>query len=107
MINTILKIIQSKISIDEFLIKVNNISSKELFFVQDKLQMSRGKDVEHINVTVFKNFEENGKKYKGSSTTKIAPTMTYDEISSKLDNAILSASFVKNAYYDLVDPTNE
>jgi PmbA protein len=107
MIDTILNIIQSKTTIDEFLIKVSNITSKELFFVQDKLQMSRGKDVEHINVTVFKNFEEDGKKYKGSSTTKIAPTMNYEEISHKLDNAILSASFVKNAYYDLVDPTNE
>jgi len=106
MINTILKIIQSKSTIDEFLINVRNISSKELFFVQDKLQMSRGKDVEHINVTVFKNFEEAGKKYKGSSTTRIAPTMTNEEISKKLNNAILSASFVKNAYYNLVDPTN-
>mgnify|MGYP000917285536 CR=1 FL=1 len=33
--------------------------------------------------------------------------MKNDEINNKLSNAILSASFVKNEYYDLVSPTNE
>lgn len=107
MIKMILKTIQEKPAIDEFLIKTSTITSKELFFVKDNLQMSRGKDVEHITVTVFKNFEESGVKYKGSSITKIAPTMTYEEVSQKLDNAILSASFVKNPFYALVNPTKD
>lgn len=90
--------------VDEYLINAVTDTSKELFFVKNDLQMTRGKDVTRISITVYKNFEIDGKSYKGSSRIdKLTTQMTDDEINLKIEKAVLAASFVKNEYYDLVD----
>ncbi|AIO18091.1 peptidase PmbA [Candidatus Izimaplasma bacterium HR1] len=103
----LIELLNSKKSIDEYKITKTKTSSTELFFIKDELQMNRGKDVLKTTVVVYKNFEENEKKYKGSSSTIISPTMTLDEMSEAIDTASLAASFVKNEYYGLEVPTNE
>jgi len=103
----LINLLKSKVSVDEFKIISIDTQSTELFFIKDELQMNRCKDVNHISVTVYKNFEINGKKFKGSSQTKLEPTMSLAEMEDKIDQATLSASFVKNEYYDLVEPTDE
>ena len=107
MIKNIIELLESKNNVDEYKITEIKTTSTELFFIKDKLDMTRGKDVLNINLTVYRNFEKDGKKYKGSSNTKVSPTMTLEEISKKVDNASLAASFVYNEYYDLVEPTND
>ena len=107
MLENIKQLLDSKSTVDEYQINVLKDTSKELFFIKDELQMTRGKDVTFITVTVYKNFEIDGKKYKGSSSTKVSPTNTIEEIEEKIDMALLSASFVKNEYYDLVTPTKD
>ncbi len=103
----IIDLLKRKDSIDEYRIIEVKTTSTELFFVKDELQMNRGKDVTDIDVTVYKNFEENGKKYKGSSNTKISPTMTLEEMEEQFDMAALAASFVKNEHYNLEVPSTE
>lgn len=103
----LITLLNNKRNIDEYKIIQTEIASTELFFIKDELQMNRGKDVKRITVVVYKNFEEDSKKYKGSSSAQIAPTMTIDEIDKAIDIAALSASFVKNEYYELEDPSNE
>ena len=107
MIKNIIELLESKNNVDEYKITETKTTSTELFFIKDELNMTRGKDVLHINLTVYRNFEKDGKKFKGSSNTKVSPTMTLEEISKKVDNASLAASFVYNEYYDLVEPTND
>ncbi|MCD6482634.1 MAG: TldD/PmbA family protein [Candidatus Izimaplasma sp.] len=107
MIKEIINLLNEKKNVDEFKIILEETTSNELFFIKDKLNMSRGKNVTHISITVYRNFEKDGKFYKGSSTTKISPTMSIEEISNKVDMASLAASFVNNQYYDLVDPTDD
>lgn len=107
MIKDIINLLNEKSNVDEYKIIVNKISSTELFFIKENLDMSRGKDVTHITITVYKNFEIDGKKYKGSSSTKVSPTMSLKEIEDKVDIASLAASFVHNEHYNLVDPTDK
>jgi len=107
MVKDIIKLLDRKDNVDEYKIIETKTKSTELFFIKDELNMSRGKDVTHINITIYRNYEIDDKKFKGSSTTKISPTMSLKEIEKKIDNASLSASFIKNQYYDLVDPTND
>ena len=107
MIKNIIELLHKKEKVDEFKISVNKINSTELFFIKENLDMSRGKDVTHISITIFKNFEIDGKKFKGSSTTKVSPTMSLSEIEEKIDIASLAASFVHNEYYELVQPTKD
>ena len=80
MLENIKQLLDSKGTVDEYQINVLKDTSKELFFIKDKLQMTRGKDVTFITVTVYKNFEIDGKKFKGSSSTKVSPTNTIEEI---------------------------
>ncbi len=103
----LIDLLKSKDSIDEFIVTSRDTQSTELFFIKDELQMNRSKDVNHISVTVYKNFEIDGSKYKGSSITKIEPSMSLSEMEDKIDKAALSASFVKNEYYDLVEPSTD
>lgn len=103
----IIDILQNHPQVDEYKIVNKQVSSTELFFIKEELQMNRRKDTENITIVVYKNFEEDGKKYKGSSSTKVSPSNTTDEIKHKIDMAILAASFVKNEYYPLEEPSNE
>ncbi len=103
----LIKLLERKTNIDEYLITEISITSTELFFIKEELQMNRGKDVKHIEVTVYRNFEENDTKFKGSSTTKLSPTMTLEEQEALIDIAALAASFVKNEFYTLEKPTSD
>lgn len=64
--------------------------------------MDRAKNVHHFSLTVYKDFEEEGNKYKGSSTTNIYPTMGDRELEKAIDDAAFAAQFDKNPYYPLV-----
>jgi len=107
MIKNIIELLESKKNVDEYKITETKTTSTELFFVKEELNMTRGKDVSHINLTVYRNFEKEGKEFKGSSNTKVSPTMSLEEIGKKVDNASLAASFVYNEYYGLVEPTDD
>ena len=80
----------------------NHIKSRELFFVKKELDMSRAKEVQKYKVTVYKDFTEDGIKYKGSSEVAVHPTMDEAEIESVIKGAAFSAGYVKSKYYPLV-----
>jgi len=105
MIKKILEVLAT-VENDGWLIEDVVIESEELFFVKKALDMNRGKKVHNINVTIYRNSTSGGNSFKGSSRTKISPTMNTEEIKNALDVAALAASFVKNKYYDLVDPVD-
>ena len=85
----------------------NKVSSKELFFVKDKLDMNRGKDVFRINITVYKDFEADGKKYRGSATCKVSVQDSDETIKAKIADSVFAAGFVKNEWYPLPKPSSK
>lgn len=103
MIDRIKEILSKLDGIDGWKINEKRIESKELFFIKKELDMNRAKDVDHIQVTVYKDFEEDGKKYRGSSTTTVHPTMNDEEMENAIMSALYAAGFVKNEYYPLVE----
>lgn len=107
MINRIKGIINRIDSIDGWKIISSNTTSNELFYIKENLDMNRGKKVSHYEVVVYKDFEENNEKYKGSATVKISPSMNDEEIFDILTNAAFSASFVKNKWYPLAKKTDK
>lgn len=107
MIENIKRIISNIKEIDDWKINEKIVESKELFFVKKELDMNRAKDVHHIRLTLYKNFEENGKRYKGSSNTSIHPTMNDEEIEQVIREAVYAAGFIKNEYFPLVEPKLE
>ncbi len=105
--NKLITLLKENSNVDEYRIISRKTTSTELFFIKDELQMNRGKDVEKTTIVVYKNYEENGKKFKGSSSTIISPTMNSEEISEAINIAALAASFVKNEFYELEMPSND
>ncbi|MDF2505160.1 metallopeptidase TldD-related protein [Clostridium sp.] len=105
MIENIKNILDDFEEIDGYKIIETKNSSEELFFVKKELDIARSKDVQHFKVTVYKNFQEDDKKYKGSSTFDIHPSMNENEIKQAIKDNIFASGFVKNQYYDL--PINE
>lgn len=88
-------------NVSEYKIIEKGVTSEEMFFVKKALDLSRGKEVRHFIVTVYKDFEQGGKKYKGSSVVNIHPTMDKSEIKTAINNAALACNFVKNEYYEI------
>lgn len=106
MIDKLRNILSGFQGIDGFRIIENKIESSELFFVRKEMDMNRVKSVHDFRVTLYKDFEEDGEKYRGSSTVKVHPTMDDDDIKKVILDALFSAGFVKNKYYPLHKPSN-
>ena len=75
--------------------------SAELFFIRKTLDMRRIKDAVRCSVTVYRDFEADGKRYRGRSVTQIFEGMGLDEIKDRLKGAAFAAQFVKNPFYEL------
>ncbi len=105
MIDRIKKII-SEIDVDHWTLLEKKVESKELFFIKNELDMNRAKDVCHYQVNLYKDFVGEKKRYKGSSTVKLASTMENHEIKTILEKGAYAAGFVRNPYYPMVEPVN-
>ena len=101
----IINILSDIKGLDGWKINEKTTESKEIFFIKKNIDMVRSKDVQHISLTVYKDFEEDGVKYRGSSLVDIHPTMGEEEIREVIEGAVYSAGFVKNKYYPLVKPS--
>ena len=105
MIYKIKKLLEENSKISAWLINENTSSSSELFFIKDKLDMNRSCDTTEYSVNVYVDFKEGETLYKGDSLFVINPNDSLEEIKSKINDAVFSAGFVKNKWYDL--PTNK
>ena len=81
--------------------------SAELFFIRKTLDMRRIKDVARCAVTVYRDFEADGRKYRGRSLTQIFEGMSLDEVKARLKSALFAAQFVKNPFYELYEGKKE
>ncbi|MGL5676225.1 MAG: metallopeptidase TldD-related protein [Cellulosilyticaceae bacterium] len=95
------------LGIDTYLIECKKQESVELFFVKRALDMTRKKDVQKYGVTVYRDFEKDGKKMRGYSSIKVYESMTKEEIEEVLKDAYYAASFVENPYYPLPSGSKE
>ena len=77
----------------------------ELYFIRKKLDIPRFTETEEIRAEIFRDFEEDGKKYRGSTEIYFEPGLTSEETQKKIRSAYYAASFVKNPYYELPPKT--
>lgn len=71
----------------------------EFYFIGHKLDQNRAKEVEHIEVTVYKKLEDG--KFLGSASDEIAPTSTPEEAKKIIQDLCQRATYVKNPYFEL------
>lgn len=107
MINNIIDLLQSKDKISAWTLTETISKSSELFFVKDKLDMNRATNIHEYSIRIFVDFNEGEKKYKGDASFLVSAEDSLDEIEKNLERAILSASFVKNKWYDLPEKDSD
>lgn len=100
MLDKIISALQ-KNNIGHYLIKEEITESVELFFIRRRLDIRREKNVHNYSLTVYRDFEKDGKKMRGSSAIGIYNGMTAEEIEEAIKEANYAASFVCNPYYEL------
>lgn len=101
MLDRIIEILKTNKNLSDWKIVQNQTEANELFIIKKQIDMPRSKHINNIAITVYKDFEEEGKKFRGSSTVNIHPTMTDEEISIAVKDIAFSASFIKNQYYPI------
>ncbi len=87
-------------NIGEYIIKDTFCKAMELYYIGDKLDLTRGRNTEEIRVTVYRVFESD-KKYRGQTDIYIYPGMSDEEIRKALDDAYSAAVHIKNPYFNL------
>ena len=90
-----------KLQISTYTIREVKESSAELFFIKKQLDMRRMKDVVKDYVTVYRDFEAEGNKLRGSSLALISPGMTDAEVEEALSAAYDAALSAGNPWYEL------
>ena len=90
-----------ELDIPVYQIEIAEERSAELFFIKKTLDMRRIKNAFHCTVTVYRDFEADGRQCRGSSQAQIFEGMTPEEIKSRIKDAFFAAQFVKNPFYEL------
>lgn len=106
-LNEIVEILKGEGKISAWKVSENRNSSAELFFIQDRLDMNRSANTHEFSVSVYKDFIEEGIEYRGDASCIIGISDEESEIRKKIEDALFSASFVKNKWYDLPSNHNE
>lgn len=106
MLDRIINILKANKELSDWKIVQENTEANELFLIKKSIDMPRSKIVNNIEVTVYKDFEEQGKQFRGSSTVLLHPTMNELELQSAIGDAAFAASFVKNEYYPIPEASS-
>ena len=100
--NNIIELIKSaleKSGADGWAITDTLTEGWEFYFIRHRLDQNRAKNVEHINVKVFKKSEDGS--FLGNASDEIAPSATESEIKKTIDSLVMKAGYIKNPYYKL------
>ena len=84
---------------DAWEVKDKSVKAWEFYFIRHNLDQNRVRDVEHIEVTVYRKLEDG--KFLGSATQEIAPTASDEEAKKIIADLYNRASYVKNPYFEL------
>jgi hypothetical protein len=79
----------------------------EFYFIRHALDQNRVRETEHITLTIYKAFEEDGTKFLGSASAELAPTATEAEAEGLIRSLLFEAGLTRNPAYTLNPPSGE
>ena len=104
MLERILARMKNARHIDAWRVAEQRIESRELFLVGRQTELRRAKTVTRTYLTMYRDFQRQGKPRRGSATVRLHPTHTRGELESVLRSAAEAALQAENAPYPLVEP---
>lgn len=109
MIDLILDILKEQ-DISVYLINECTESSEESFFIRQKQDMRRAKNITKYNITLYRDFpntEDSDTPMRGFASCTLQKSMNRQELSDSLRSTYESATYAKNPYFPLVEPEKE
>lgn len=88
-------------NIDTYLIEDNKEEIAELFFIKKNLDMRRAENTHTSYVTVYRDFENDGEKFRGDAAFTVEAATTREELDAKIKRAYTAAQFVPNPFYEI------
>ena len=79
----------------------------EFYFIRHALDQNRVRDVEHITLTVYKRFTEDGEEFLGSASAGISPTASRADAEGLIARLLGEAGLIRNPFYKLNEPRGE
>ena len=79
----------------------------EFYFIRHALDQNRARDAEHIELTVYKRFSEDGQDFLGSASAEIAPSASPAEAKGLIAQLLNEAKLIRNPLYSLNEPRGE
>ena len=79
----------------------------EFYFIRHALDQNRARDAEHIELTVYKKFSEDGQDFLGSASAEIAPSASSAEAEKLIAQLLNEAKLIRNPIYSLNEPRGE
>lgn len=98
--DTILNILK-ELRVNEYRIIEKKVYSKEWFFIQKKLDMSRAKEITDYYLTVYQPIYEAQERFKGQASVKLSPSQSEEELEEIITQLIKEASLTRNPYFEL------
>ncbi|MBQ7276349.1 MAG: hypothetical protein IJS58_03770 [Bacilli bacterium] len=98
LIKRTIKVLSQNKEISDYSLNINKKSTTEMFYVLQKLETSRITDTFEILITIYKKNGEN----LGQASFMISHDINKKQIEELINQALYSASFVNNKYYDIV-----
>lgn len=100
MINRMRKLLQEK-DFSDWKILVKEEEASQLFYIKKELEQSRSVNILEAKVTLYKDFQRAEGKMRGSAMATFHPTLTDQEILTKLDELYLSAGSAGSPWFPL------
>ncbi len=105
MLDRVLDILKSQ-KIEKYCIYEERRESSEMFFVKKNLDLVRSKNTVDIKLTVYREFDKDGKHCLGSSDVFIYPETDNGNIIRLIKAAYDSALYADNPYFELPEGEN-
>ena len=102
MLNRIISALKA-LSVNDYLLHEVREETAELFFIRRKLDMRRRKDVTKYEVTVYRDFTEDGKAMRGQSSALLSADADDASVRRSLESAWNAAASVKNPAFALYE----
>ncbi len=105
-IETILQCLKEQ-NIEKYRINERLVETAELFFIRKAQDVKRMKRAHLYEVTVYRDFEYDGKMKTGFSSVTFSPSLSEKEAGKKIASAYNAASFVRNPAFELLPGVKE
>lgn len=100
MINRLKTLLQQR-DFSDWKVVVREEESSQLFFIKQKLDLSRGVNTLEAEITLYKDFTSAEGKMRGSASATFHPTLSDGEILEKLDRLYLAAGAAPSPWFPL------